>query len=124
MWFDQLERAIPAYYPPASSSDIVGYLRGDKNPAVWRTMEQARQRHQMLLLGSIPPTQQDWIDAGVAQRTGEHTIVFNDLWGFIVIPENFVPRPWGSIHIVSAQAVQDYPKLLNGWMRGYKPPRP
>jgi len=31
-WFQQLRAALPAYYPPGSPADVVGYLQGSGNP--------------------------------------------------------------------------------------------
>jgi hypothetical protein len=64
-WFDQLKQVLAAYYPAAGSPDVVGYLRGSVDPNVWRNMETANKRNQMVVLGSKRPTYDDWVAAGV-----------------------------------------------------------
>src|ERR1700678_1041905 len=106
-WFDQIKAVLPSYYPANMPADIVGYLRGSGSQAIWRLMQQgARPRHQMIILGSVEPTQEEWIAAGVEQRLGElQTIRLAALNGFIVLYGGFMFRPWGSIHLATAEAL-------------------
>lgn len=125
-WFDQIKSVLPGYYPANQPADIVGYLRGSSNPAIWRQMREGdRPRHQMIILGSVEPSREAWTAAGVAQRLGEmQTVRFNALNGFIVLYGGFMLRPWGSIHVATADAVGiGFPSSLNDWRRNYTPPR-
>jgi hypothetical protein len=107
-WFQQLRAVLADYYPAAGPQDIVGYLRGSSNPKVWRSMTQTG-REQMLILGSVPPTDQEWAAAGVAGRGDVQTIRFDDLRTFIITYGGFmVTRPWGKISILSADLLRTY----------------
>ncbi|HET6197590.1 MAG TPA: hypothetical protein VFE12_17645 [Acetobacteraceae bacterium] len=123
-WFDDLKAAIPGYYPAGGLPNVVGYLRGAKDPGVWRNMEQVGNRNQMIILGSRPPGPQDWLAAGVAQRGSDQTITLTDLAGFIVLYGGFVRRPWGKIYVLDAEALQHFPAQLASWRSNYKPPAP
>lgn len=123
-WFDDLKQALPAYYPAGSLPDVVGYLRGSKDQKVWRNMELTQQRTQKIILGSRPPSPQEWAEAGVSQRGSDQTITFNDLLGFIVLYAGFQRRPWGAIHILSAEGLRNFPMQIADWKRLYKPPSP
>ncbi len=108
-WFEQLRAVLHDYYPANQPQDIVGYLRGSKSPEVWRQMRDDRQRHQMLLLGSVPPTEADWAAAGVAARGTTATVFLRDLNGLIVLYAGFmVTRPWGQIYPLTPEALQHY----------------
>jgi hypothetical protein len=125
-WFDQIKAVLPGYYPASQPGDVVGYLRGSPSHAVWRLMQQGdRPRHQMIILGSVEPTRDEWIAAGVAQRLGEvQTIRIDMLNGFIILYGGFMYRPWGSIHFADADALTNgFPSSLNDWKRNYRPPR-
>ncbi len=122
-WFDDLRQALPAYYPPAGLPDVVGYLRGSKDQSVWRNMEQG-SRNQMIILGSKPPTAEDWSAAGVAQRGSDQTITQRDLSGFIVLYGGFNRRPWGKIYVLDAEALQHFPTQIASWKNNYRPPMP
>jgi len=106
-WFQQLRLALIAYYPMGSPADVVGYLQGSATPADWRHMIQ-NGREQMIVLGSVPPTNEDWIAAGVAQRRAVQTIRVNDLRTFIVTYGGFVRRPWGKISTLSSDVLRNY----------------
>src|SRR5260370_22345774 len=66
-WFQQLRAALPAYYPPGSPPDVVGYLQGSANPMDWRRLMQ-NGREQMIVLSHVPPTHEDWVAAGDDHR--------------------------------------------------------
>ena len=122
-WFDQMRRILSGYYPANRPSDIVGYLQGSASAGIWRSMEGAN-RHQKLVLGSIEPTRQDWIDAGVLQRADIQTIRLPVLSGFIVLYAGFPGRPWGELHTVTPDAINlGFPSSLQSWERNYRVPR-
>jgi hypothetical protein len=107
-WFDQLSGVLSDYYPTASPQDIVGYLRGSSDPKIWRRMAQSRTE-QMLILGSVPPTEEQWAAAGVANRGLVQTIRYDDLRTFIITYGGFmVSRPWGKVSILSADVLRNY----------------
>jgi hypothetical protein len=124
-WFIQLTQALPAYYPPNMPADIVGYLRGSNDPNVWRSMEKVNSRYQMIILGSSPPTAEDWQAAGVLQRgVGQQVaLTITDLTGFIVLYGGFNRRPWGHICTLDADAIDTFPRSIANWQRNYLPPR-
>ena len=124
-WFDQLKNALAAYYPPGQPGDIVGYLQGSASPMIWRSMALGdRPRNQMMILGSLPPTQEAWVAAGVAQRDQIQVIRFAALNGFIVLYGGFVLRPWGKIFESSHDRLtQGFSSSLDSWRRNYMPPR-
>ena len=99
-----------------------GRSAGIRSQVIWRLMQQrARPRHQMIILGSVKPTQEEWIAAGVEQRLGElQTIRLAALNGFIVLYSGFTFRPWGSIHLATADALAiGFPSSLNNWRQSY-----
>ena len=79
-WFEQLRTVLKDYYPAGNSPDIVGYLRGSKDPNVWRGMRTG----QMIVLGSVPPTNAEWAAAGVAGRGEVQTIRLEDMRMFLI----------------------------------------
>jgi len=103
-WFEQLRAALSAYYPPGSPPDVVGYLKGSANFRVWRSMVQGGHE-QMVILGSVPPTDDEWAAAGVAQRRDVQTIRRDDLGTFIITYGGFVSRPWGKISTAATDDV-------------------
>lgn len=124
-WFVQLKQALPGYYAPGRPADIVGYLRGSVDPAVWRQMAQSQGRHQMLILGNAEPTQKEWDAAGVGQRGASQPVRFASLAGLIVLYGGFMLRPWGQIHPTTPEALSTgFPASLQSWKRNYAPPRP
>jgi hypothetical protein len=124
-WFDDLRRALPAYYPASGSLDIVGYLRGSLNPTDWRSMEINQHRNQMIILGNAPPAPLDWLAAGVQYRGGGDQVVkFRNLNGFIVLYGGFNRRPWGSIFILDAEGLKAFPNSILSWKQSYTPPKP
>jgi hypothetical protein len=119
-WFDDLKNTIPAFYQSPATDTIVGYLRGSATPAEWITQEQF-DKPQMMILGSIPPTEKDWLAAGVAQRGTTTTIQITMLAGFIVLYGGFVYRPWGKIYQQDDDALNiGFPAALQTWKRQYK----
>lgn len=123
-WFDDIKQVLSAYYPAGGLPNVVGYLRGTKDQNVWRSMERTSSRNQMIILGSRPPTPQDWSDAGVAQRGADQTITLGDLNGFIVLYGGFPRRPWGKICVVDADALRFFPQQIASWRTNYRPPAP
>lgn len=124
-WFDQLKQALPAYYRPDRPAEIVGYLRGSGEPSVWRQMEAIQHRHQMLILGNVEPTNEEWGHAGVAQRGGTQVVTIDKLTGLIVLYGGFMlNRPWGEIHSQTPDAITiGFPAALKSWQRNYRPPK-
>ena len=106
-WFQQLRTTLAAYYPPGTPTDIVGFLQGSASPAVWRNMI-ASSRQQMIILGSTPPNQDDWVAAGVAQRQEVRTVRLFDLNTFIIGYGGFIRRPWGKIFTLSPWKMETY----------------
>lgn len=119
-WFDDLKATLPAFYPGGAADTIVGYLRGNSTASEWRSMELSGYQ-QMLILGSIPPTQKDWDAAGVAQRGTPSTIRIDQLDGFIILYGGFIYRPWGKIFQIDDDALTiGFPAALQSWKRNYK----
>ena len=126
-WFPQLREALHGYYDPARPADIVGYLRGNGSQAQWRQMATSLPpHHQMLILGNLEPTPEEWSAAGVGQRGAQFTVTAPMLGGgFIVLYGGFMLRPWGQIHIISQDAMNlGFPGSLRSWRANYAPPRP
>ena len=122
-WFDRIKLALPEYYRSDRPNDIVGYLRGSVDPSVWRGME-ATGRNQMLLLGNVEPDREDWEAAGVAQRAGQaQSVTIKTLNGFVVLYAGFIRRPWGRIHVTSAEALTNYQLQIDSWTRNKPRPR-
>jgi hypothetical protein len=121
-WFDQLRATLRDYYPQDGSANIVGYLRGSPDPNVWRIMKFQQERHQMIILGSTPPTKEEWSAAGVGNRGETQTIRLNDLDGFIVMYAGFVLRPWGRIEELSAELLRTYSNTLSSFERNRPKP--
>jgi hypothetical protein len=119
-WFDELKNALPGYY--SKNDTIVGYLRGNSTAAEWRSME--RQGYQqMIILGSTPPTQAQWVAAGVAGRGTQSTIQISQLTGFIILYGGFMLRPWGKIFELDNDALTiGFPSSLQSWQRNYTAP--
>jgi hypothetical protein len=117
-WFEQLRQVLAEYYPAAADQDIVGYLQGSASPDVWLEMAFVRNKHQMLILGNLPPTAQDWSVAGVAQRGNVQEIRIGDLNGWIVLYGGFMGRPWGELHQADDDALNiGFPSSLRRWRR-------
>ncbi|MFZ0707371.1 MAG: hypothetical protein WAM71_17355 [Candidatus Korobacteraceae bacterium] len=116
-WIDQLRAVLSDYYPQNGPADVVGYLRGSADPNVWRLMLAQQQRHQMLILGSLPPSAEEWSAAGVNQRSEVQTIRLNHLSGFIVLYGGAVLRPWGQIAVLSNEALQHYQATIESFRR-------
>jgi hypothetical protein len=115
-WFEQVRRALPAYYPEVGDATIVGFLQGSASPAVWKQMADIQGRHQMLILGNQEPNREDWMAAGVAQRGSVQAIHIHDLGGWIVLYGGFVRRPWGQLHEITPDALTlGFPGSLQSW---------
>ena len=115
-WFEQLRQTLADYYPAGTDRTIVGYLQGSSSPAVWTDMANSRSKHQMLILGSLEPTKEDWSAAGVAQRGNVQVIRIDDLAGWIVLYGGFIRRPWGELHEATADALTiGFPGSLQRW---------
>ena len=80
----------------------MGYLQGSPSALDWRRMIQGG-REQMIVLGSLPPNNEDWVAAGIAQRRAIQTIRYADLNTFIVTYGGFIRRPWGKISTLSPE---------------------
>jgi hypothetical protein len=119
-WFQQLRTTLAAYYPAGTPADVVGYLQGSATPAVWRNMI-ANGRQQMIILGSTPPNQDDWVAAGVAQRHEVRAIRQADLNTFIIAYGGFIRRPWGKIFTLSPDLLRDYDRLVLANFRNNMP---
>ncbi|MGS4946537.1 hypothetical protein ACVDG3_13725 [Meridianimarinicoccus sp. RP-17] len=121
MWFDDLKKVLGDHYSSNHPADVVGYLRGSKQPGVWRVMENAG-RGQMIVLGNRPPTEKEWTAAGVNQRSDQHAIAVTDLAGFRLLYGGFMYRPWGIIVPDYAEADRYWPSQLQSWTRNFMPP--
>ena len=122
-WIIQMKSTLRDHYDPARDESIVGFLRGTGNPAIWRSMHGAGSG-QMIILGNRPPSNEDWIAAGVAQRGTEVTVTTPMLLGFMVLYGGFMFRPWGHIVVPNSDVLTyGFPGSLQSWQRNYKPPR-
>jgi hypothetical protein len=116
-WFEQLRGVLVDYYPRNTPGDVVGYLRGSRDPDVWRQMSK-KNREQMIILGSAPPSDGEWAAAGVAHRDDTEVIHFGDLWGFIISYGGFmVTRPWGKISVLEVDLFRNYSVTLDQFRR-------
>lgn len=107
-WFDQLSAVLRDFYPSGGGQGIVGYLRGSADPQKWRNMASTRAE-QMIILGSVPPTDAEWAAAGVAGRGETQVIRLGDLDKFIITFGGFpVARPWGKISILTVELFRGY----------------
>lgn len=118
-WFARLTQCLAPYYPADHESDIVGYLRGSASTATWRTM--LSHRPQMLVLGNVPPSRNQWIAAGVADRYPEATIRLDEMAGWGVVYVGFMYRPWGSLVPLSDPRFGQYADQLERWRRNDNP---
>jgi len=118
-WFQQLRQALSAYYVASRPVDIVGYLRGNGTPVQWRQMANAvPPHHQMLILGNVEPSREEWAAAGVAGRGTQFTVTTSMLTGFIVLYGGFMLRPWGQIHLATPDALNiGFKGSLQSWIR-------
>jgi hypothetical protein len=121
---DKLREVLGDYYPADGAADVVGYLKGSGDQNVWRVMAM-QQQPQMIVLGSLPPTQEDWVAAGKpSTQEAIQTIHTKDLDGFILIYGGFVRRPWGRIELVDADAIKCYQSsTIDRFRRNYVKPR-
>jgi hypothetical protein len=124
-WFTDLKKVLREHYDPAFPEDTVGFLRGSRNPAVWRSMdEDPRSASQMIILGNRRPSSAQWDRAGVGHRGEEHEIKIDMLTGFIILYGGFmVDRPWGQISVFTKDAqTLGFPGALRSFERNYCPP--
>jgi hypothetical protein len=122
-WILQMKAVLRDHYDPALDASIIGFLRGSGSAVAWRTMSQAGSG-QMIILGNRPPTNDDWVAAGVAQRIGNVTVTDEMLSGFMILYGGFMYRPWGHI-VVPNNDVRTigFPGSLRQWKNNYMPPR-
>jgi hypothetical protein len=106
-WPDQLREVLRAFYPPEGPADVLGYLKGSGDPNIWR-LKAMQHKPQFLILGSTPPTAEEWVNAGKPGPDPIQTVCTNDLWGFIILHGALNPRPWGRIEIVDMEALNNY----------------
>lgn len=121
---DKLRAVLADYYPADGPADVVGYLKGSGDANIWRVMAMQNQP-QMIVLGSNPPAQEDWVAAGkpLAQDPIQ-TVHAGDLEGFILIYGGFVRRPWGRIELADADAIKYYQSsTIDRFRRNYLKPR-
>ena len=106
---DRLREVLSDFYPDDGQADVVGYLKGTADANIWRVMAR-QQPAQMIVLGSVPLTQEEWVAAGKPSRQDPiQTIHTKDLDGFVIIYGGFmVSRPWGKIELVDADAIKYY----------------
>ena len=104
-WFQQLRAALPAYWPSGAGRHR-GLPAGQRNPLDWRRLIQDG-REQMIVLGSVPPSNEDWVAAGVAQRGPFRPFATADLATFIITYGGFIRRPWGKISTLSMELVRE-----------------
>jgi hypothetical protein len=83
----------------------------------------ANDRQQMIILGSTPPNQDDWVAAGVAQRHEVRMVRFAELNTFIIAYGGFIRRPWGKIFTLSPDLLRDYDRLVLQNFRNNMPRR-
>lgn len=121
-WFAEVKAALPGYYPSTHPADIVGYLQGSDSAFVWRSME--NHTAQMMIMGSVPPTTEEWIAAGVAQRQDVVTVTLESLDGMWVLYGGFMLRPWGKIFTPDNDVrTIGFPGALRRWRSNYTPPK-
>lgn len=122
-WFDEVKRCLGAHYDPAFPADTVGFLQGSDQPMVWRQMQMTGSG-QMMVLGNRPPSHEDWVAAGVAQRGMVREIKLRALAGFFVVYGGFMYRPWGHIVNHTPAAERDaMPSSVQRWTYNFMPPR-
>src|SRR5690606_14077092 len=114
-WLDEIKAVLPGWYSSERPDDVVGYLQGSKQPSVWLEMAVQRNRHQMMLMGNIEPTKQEWEAAGVMHRGQVQTVSVSDLQGFVILYGGFMLRPWGQIYVGSAS-----PEALQSSLASWK----
>jgi hypothetical protein len=121
-WFPQLKECLAPYYPAGQDDEIVGYLKGGGDPFVWSQMlNTGRKRPQMIVLGSLPPTREQWIAAGVEHRGAAVTILLGNMVGWGVVYEGFMLRPWGGLVPLSDPRFSQYSGQLESWRRNDRP---
>lgn len=122
-WINELKTACGDHYDANGPADVVGYLRGSGDPGVWRSMA-ASGSGQMIVLGNLTPTQEEWVAAGVAQRIAEVTVTETMLAGFMILYGGFMYRPWGHITVADHDVrTLGFPGSLKSWQTNYMAPR-
>jgi len=122
-WLNQLREVLRDYYPPDGPADVVGYLKGSGDPNDWR-MKALQQKNQFMILGSIPPTKEEWAAAGKSSQDPIQTIHPKDLDGLIILYGGFMIRtPWGRIHLIDAETLKYYQSSTIDNFRSKRPGR-
>ena len=106
-WLEQLLEVLRDFYPPDGPEGVIGYLKGTDDPNTWRLMA-VQRKPQFLILGSTPPTQQEWVDAGKPYREPIRTVRREHLDGLIILYAGGSPRPWGRIETLDDDAIKYY----------------
>lgn len=121
MWFDELKLALPRYYKRRHPPNIVGYLRGTGGPDQWRVNAWVG-RDQAIILGNVPPEQQDWIDAGITLRKrSQHVILIQNIAGWMVLHKGGSRRPWGQLIQIDDDCLKTgFPESLEYWKRNFR----
>lgn len=119
-WLNQMKACLSDYYSSSQPSNIVGYLKGSSSPSVWKSMAMgSRPKNQMVVLGNIPPSKNEWEAAGVDER-GEPTAITEELLGndWIILYGGFMYRPWGKLFEIDDDALNiGFPSSLESWRR-------
>jgi len=120
MWFDELKRALPRFYTRRYPTNIVGYLRGAGGPIQWR-VSALLGRHQSIILGNEPPSEEDWKEAEILQRKRhQHVILIQNISGWIVLQNGGSRRPWGQLFEIDDDRLGIcFPKSLERWRRKF-----
>jgi hypothetical protein len=108
---EQLRGVLSDYYPPDGPAGVLGYLKGSGDPNVWYVMS-SQNEAQHMILGNLPPTQEDWMAAGKPSNLDQIQTIYTDLFDkdprLVVLYGGFVRRPWGRIELLDADALKYY----------------
>ena len=112
-WLEQLLAELSEFYPSSGQQDIIGYLKGGRGPKEWHRVIRDKGRPQMLILGSAPPSDADWLDAGVLERNLPVIVVRRaDLQSFVILYGGFKARPWGRLEQVIGYNPSEYHRQI------------
>ena len=106
-WLDDLRTVLHDFYPDDGPQNVVGYLKGSADPSVWRIMAM-QGREQQMVLGSVPLTVKEWVDAGKPGSEPIQTLTPDHFNGFIIMYNGGSPRPWGKIGIPDQETLKHY----------------